>query len=1194
MKKILFIALALLVAGILPAQKAPTVKLISSSENSIVVNVQLNGYNTTKMLTPDGDQFIINVPETAPMLIAGSPELPTLPIPALIGDRAEMSVNVIDAQFADYQGITVAPSKGNLSRQVNPDDVPYTYGEMYQQNAFWPATQAYLEAPYILRDFRGQNIMVRPFAYNPVTHTLRVYESLTIEMKKVSDNGENPKVARKSNTVKTSPEFKASYGRRFINFGASAAKYTFREDFGELLVICADQFMEGMQPFVDWKNESGRPTTMVSVTEVGGNNTDVIKNYITNVYNDPNRNLAYVLFVGDYQHITPHPFSYNDGTSSTQYSDIWFGQLEGNDNYPEVFVGRFSVESDVHVATHVNKVLYYERDMQADATWCNQGLGIGSTLEGSGGHFGEYDAVHIDYIRDTLLHYTYNTVTDLHQGGSGSSAASASGISNVVNQGVTVINYCNHGSETSWGVASYSNSHVNALVNDNKLPFVWSVACLNGKFGYGSDCFAEAWMRATDNSTGVPTGAIGGMFSWLSQPWQPPMFGQDEMNAILTEWRGGDLFNHTLSGASLNGNMDVLDKGGSLGVPTHNGWILFGDPSLMVRTDNPVEMNVTASPSVLMLGMTDLNVNADTDYGIATLSMNGEVICSAKVVNGTAALTFPSLNNVGVATLTVIGYNKVTYRGEVEIVPAEGPYLVLNDYEVASNEGSVIFGEETTVNLDVKNVGVEAIGDVNVTVTTESEYVEFVNNTAVINSLNPDEIVTLENEIRFNVANNTPDGTKVPFQVMFTAGDYEWQASFMVTVKAPVLQLTFAGTEGDIAPGGNGILAFRFKNFGQATAPTETLNVFSGSPDIVLENNTYEVREIGAEDSISVFVPFTIGETVENGSCYEINYLLNAAHYSISGSTGISIGEVTDDFETGDFSVFNWTFSGSQNWVIDNTNAYEGTYCAKSGTISDSQSSTLELTVTIPREGEISFYRKISTENNYDKLFFKIDGAEQGNWSGNMNWAQVSFPITAGVHTFTWQYTKDYSMSSGQDCVWIDNVVLPATSIQGSAEPVSELVATVDENNVTLEWLPSERNANYAIFRNGVQVSTQEEVTFTETVEHGVYTYSVVAYDEQGNASAPEFVTVNVTSFMDVAENQALKGRVFPNPTNGVLNIDVNGQYSYTLFNRFGQQVMTGKGEGQRQLHLEGLAKGIYLLRISNGSLVNTHKVIVK
>ena len=43
MKKILFIALALLVAGILPAQKAPTVKLISSSENSIVVNVQLNG-----------------------------------------------------------------------------------------------------------------------------------------------------------------------------------------------------------------------------------------------------------------------------------------------------------------------------------------------------------------------------------------------------------------------------------------------------------------------------------------------------------------------------------------------------------------------------------------------------------------------------------------------------------------------------------------------------------------------------------------------------------------------------------------------------------------------------------------------------------------------------------------------------------------------------------------------------------------------------------------------------------------------------------------------------------------------------------------------------------------------------------------------------------------------------------------------
>ena len=208
MKKSLFIVLALLVAGMGFAQKAPTTKLISNSEDQIVVNFQLNGYTTSKVQTPQGEQFIVNAPKMASMLEAGAPDLPMFPIPAIIGDQAEMTVNVIDAQYTDYTNVEVAPSKGNFSRKINYEDVPFTYGEMYQQDAFWPATQAYLEKPYILRDFRGQNIMVRPFAYNPVTKTLRVYTNMTIAMTKVRNNGENPKATRRSNTIKVDPEMK--------------------------------------------------------------------------------------------------------------------------------------------------------------------------------------------------------------------------------------------------------------------------------------------------------------------------------------------------------------------------------------------------------------------------------------------------------------------------------------------------------------------------------------------------------------------------------------------------------------------------------------------------------------------------------------------------------------------------------------------------------------------------------------------------------------------------------------------------------------------------------------------------------------------------------------------------------------------------------------------------------------------------
>ena len=327
MKKLSFLLAVLLLAGSVFAQKAPTTKLISSSEDRIVVSVELNGYNAMRVQTPKGEQVVVTIPETGTTLEAGCPELPMFPIPAIIGDMAEMTVNVIDAQYTDINNIDGAPSKGNLSRQVNPADVPYTYGSMYDEDAFYPATQATLEAPYILRDFRGQNIMVHPIAYNPQTHTLRVYNSLTIEMVKVSDNGENQKVARKGNAIKVTPEQKAAYQRRFINFEAQAKTYPFVTDNGEMLVICADPYMAGMEEFVTWKNISGRPTTMVSVTEAGGNNDTQIKNYINSYYTDPNHNLAFVLFVGDYADLTPHSLG-------QERSDNWFGQLEGTDHYP--------------------------------------------------------------------------------------------------------------------------------------------------------------------------------------------------------------------------------------------------------------------------------------------------------------------------------------------------------------------------------------------------------------------------------------------------------------------------------------------------------------------------------------------------------------------------------------------------------------------------------------------------------------------------------------------------------------------------------------------------------------------------------------------------------------------------------------------------------------------------------------------
>ena len=659
--------------------------LIASTESQITVNMQVPGFYTFEVTTPRGEANIISVPRTVSTAAAGEPNLPMIAIPAIVGDRQHYSIRLVDAQYTDFP-MEVAPSKGDFPRSINPDDVPYTYGNAYSTDAFFPAQKVGLYEPYILRDFRGQNMVIHPFAYNPVSKTLRVYYNMTVEM--YSDGMSNENILdRRSNEVRLDPEIQALYENHFINYSENLTKYTPTVETGELLIICHDAFMSAMQPFVNWKKQIGRPTTMVG-TSTTGNTDTAIKAYIQSQY-DGNSNLTHVLLVGDVAQIPGH--NYSSGSYGGK-SDNWYGQVAGNDYYNDIIIGRFSAENETHVTTQVNKVIHYERDINTNDTWLSTGTGV-ATVAGSGGHFGEDDWQHIDNIRNDLLAYNYTEVFRDYPSGGGANSNSAT-LTQHINNGVSIINYCNHGSETSWGVFNYSNSNVNALVNDDKLPIVWSVACLNGKYDHYQPCFAETWLRATNNSNGTPTGAIGGMFSYISQPWVPPMYGQDEMVDVLTEQHSTNI-KRTLGGCSFDGNMKILDQygqGAGQGHGTYMSWILYGDPTLTLRNAVPANMNVTHASSMNSTA-TSFTVNATNGNGaLATLTRNNEIMGSATINNGTCNITFAAPGTTGTATLTVFGYNKITYIATIQITQGGTQQYTVNVSANPTIGGSVTGG----------------------------------------------------------------------------------------------------------------------------------------------------------------------------------------------------------------------------------------------------------------------------------------------------------------------------------------------------------------------------------------------------------------------------------------------------------------------------------------------------------------------
>ncbi len=184
-----------------------------------------------------------------------------------------------------------------------------------------------------------------------------------------------------------------------------------------------------------------------------------------------------------------------------------------------------------------------------------------------------------------------------------------------------------------------------------------------------------------------------------------------------------------------------------------------------------------------------------------------------------------------------------------------------------------------------------------------------------------------------------------------------------------------------------------------------------------------------------------------NGPSGDEKYLLGSSSNNPNTFTTTSVLQ-SEDFETGDFSLFNWEFSGDLPWEVSTDFVYDGSFSARSGPITDSQSSILTITLNIAEDGNISFFRKVSTEAGYDKFYFYIDDDEKETVSGNIDWVQSTWSVTAGERTFKWKYEKDGSVSDHEDTVFIDNISFP--TIEQNLPPEHTLTYTTGEGGSIL------------------------------------------------------------------------------------------------------------------------------------------------
>lgn len=619
----------------------------------------------------------------------GMPALPGWRESLVIPDDGVMAVRVVASEHRDIEGVRVAPSKGPITRDADPSSVPWTFADVYGKDAWVPETIASLGEPYILRDERGIVVAVDPFQWNPVTQTLRVYTSVTVEVTVAGPGGANVLTHR---PARRAAEFEKIYARHFLNW-SRLARYAPVGEVGPMLVIAYDTFVPATQPLVDWKNQRGMATTLVPMSQVGTTAAQ-LKSYVQSAYDTDG--ICFILLVGDAAQI---PYFVNNGGAA----DPMLTLLAGSDNYPDAFVGRLSAETADQVQTQVERVVEYERNPDPLADWYSKGVAIASNQGDGQGDDGEADWQHAQNYRADLLGFTYTFVNELYDGNHPSSPGGGGGVdqpgdpgaanvSAVLNAGRSVVHYTGHGSQTNWVTTGFGVSNVNALTNDNMLPCVVSVGCVNGAFMSGT-CFAEAWMRAT--RSGEPIGAVGCYMSTVNQQWATPMRAQDVMIDLLC---AGEKW--TFGGTCFNGSCAMIDRYGTYGVTEFKNWTLFGDPSLEMRTAVPTALVVSRGDHV---DPTTAVFEVTTEPGATAALSDHAVLLGSAIADGAGLAVIPFdpeiVGALASVTLTVTGFNRIPDVESLAVqAGATAAPAVAGGIHVAQNEPNP-FVRTTSISL---------------------------------------------------------------------------------------------------------------------------------------------------------------------------------------------------------------------------------------------------------------------------------------------------------------------------------------------------------------------------------------------------------------------------------------------------------------------------------------------------------------
>ena len=831
---------------------------------------------------------LISIPNSGTRSLIGEPLLPSFSsfIKLDKNKSYDIQYNIVSQKEIDNIEIIPLQTFGDTEVNFNRNELIYS-----SQNNY-PDKNLHISNRQAMRGVEFINVEVTPFIYSPTEKRLTVIEEIEIIV--TITNELNEPISR---DFPKSKAFERMLNAMLINPSENETR-TDEYQKPAILYICggSTETNSYFQQLVKWRKKQGYIVYTASTSETGGSNTTAVKNYIQNAMNwdaPP----EFVTLVGDdggNYNIDSYR-EYDSGYNGE--GDHPYSQLDGNDLWPEVILGRISVRSSSELAVVVNKIIGYEQVNDDSQNWHEKAAVVGDPSTS-----GISCAITAENIAAVMEQYGMSDVRLKTSGGSYDNW-----MVDQLDEGVSFFNYRGY-----YGVSGFGSNDVDAANNGYKLPFATVITCGTGSYADENQCLSEKFLRA--GSTTSPKGAVACVGT--STLGTHTMFN----NAVNI----GIYYGIFAQGLQTAGEALVAGKRTLYETyPSNpNNWVyiftmwnnLMGDAATLLWTDTPIELSVqhqgTISEGENFISINVSNVAGNPVEGALVTLLEDRTsdfyLEGFTDQFGNVTINFDESEIVDNLELTVTKYNHKPYLHTIDY--QEGNYV-----PYASSQTATI---NDSNNNEIMNPG--EIIELTVPIHYDGSN-SFQNMSAVLSSDN--QINTIFGEVYYGTINNginypeqafvfelsqleehnetinlyltlvnDSDGTEYITNLSYNLESFELE---IIDV-----QIGIDGNGNDILdPGESANANLQISNTGTLPSPLFNCTVSTQSPDLNIYEQTISINPInsGSESSSSYF-DMSLDDTAFDGEIKIIDFSCIAeSGFELNESENIDVGTVNEN-----------------------------------------------------------------------------------------------------------------------------------------------------------------------------------------------------------------------------------------------------------------------------------------------------------